>query len=133
MKTLKGICFSLALLLLLISCSPLGFFVVGGAAGVGGYKYYKGGLTVYYKGPYLKVWEATLTALKKMEFEIESTKQDLAHGQVIARQPDNTPVTVTLEYKSTDTTKVVIRVGHLGDKERSLFIKEQIRKILIRQ
>ena len=131
MKNLKMMLLSLALLLPLMSCYPWGFFAAGGAAGIGGYKYYKGGLTVHYKAPYLKVWEATLTALKKMEFEIESAKHGLAHGEIIAKRPDNTPVTINLEYKSAETTKVIIRVGHLGDKEDSLVIKEQIQKILI--
>jgi len=125
--------FSVALLLSLMGCYPWGFLAAGGAAGVGGYKYYKGSLTVLYKGPYLNVWEATLRAFKKMKFEIESAKHDLSSGQVIARQADNTPVTVTLEYKSARTTKAIIRVGLLGDKEGSLVIKEQIQKTLNRQ
>lgn len=132
MKNLKMIHLSLVLLLSLTGCYPWGFFAAGGAAGIGGYKYYKGGLTVHYKAPYLMVWDATLTALKKMEFEIETAEHDLARGQVIAKRADNTPVTINLEYKSDETTKVIIRVGHLGDKESSLDIKEQIQKALLR-
>jgi hypothetical protein len=51
-----------------------------------------------------------------------------SYGRVIARRIDNTPIAITLEYESTETTKAVIRVGR--DKETSLAIKKQIRKTL---
>jgi len=121
--------FCLVLLMGLTSCYPLGFFAAGGAAGVGGYKYYQGGLTVVYQAPYIKVWDATLTTLKKMKLEIESAKHDLTSGQISAKMTDGTYVTVGVKYESPETTHVTIRVG-LGDKDSSLIIKERIQKTL---
>ena len=128
----KSMIFSLGLVLLLCltSCYPLGFFAAGGVAGAGGYKYYKGGITVIYQAPYMKVWETALATLKKMNFRIESAKHDLTSGQITAKMADGTAVTVKITYESPETTQAVIRVG-LGDKENSLIIKEQIQKALI--
>jgi uncharacterized lipoprotein len=129
MKELKNVISFLVALLLLAGCQPLVFFSAGGAAGVMGYKYYKGGLIVVYKAPYMEVWDATLVALKKMKFDVESSENDLASGKITTKQTDNTPVTITLEFESSETTKAIIRVG-LGDKESSIVIKERIQEIL---
>ena len=133
MKKAIVTCFAVTALLCVLSCQPLGFIAAGGVAGAGGYKYYKGGLAVLYQAPYIQVWDATLPALKKMKFEIESAKHDLTYGKISARGADNTLVTVTLKYESTYTTKAIIRVGFLGDSDKgiSLAIKEQIQKTLI--
>jgi hypothetical protein len=48
----------------------------------------------------------------------------------MAKGEDNTPAVVTLEHESDSVTKAVIRVGHLGDKDASLAIKEEIQKAL---
>ena len=129
MKELRNVIFSFVTLLLLAGCQPLVFFSAGGAAGVMGYKYYKGGLIVVYQAPYMEVRDATLVALKKMKFDIESSETDLASGKITAKQTDNTPVTISLEFESPETTKAIIRVG-LGDKESSIVIKERIQEIL---
>jgi len=133
MKKFMVTSFFMALLLCLMGCQALGFLAAGGVAGAGGYKYYKSGLEVLYQSPYIQVWDAALTALKTMKFEIESAKHDLTYGQIDARGPDNTPVVVTLKYESTDTTKAIIKVGFLGDSDKgvSLAIKEQIQKTLM--
>ena len=129
MKELKNVISLLLVLLLLAGCQPLIFFSAGGAAGVMGYKYYKGGLIVVYKAPYAEVWDASIVALKKMGFDVEGSENDLASGEITAKQTDNTPVTITLEFETSETTKATIRVG-LGDKESSVVIKERIQEIL---
>ena len=118
--------------LTLSSCYPLALVAVGGAAGVGGYQYYqdKGVLEARIYHPYRAVWDATLRALEDLGYAIESAQQEPSAGKVMAKGEDNTPVVVTLEYESDSITKAVIRVGHLGDKDASLAIKEQIQKTL---
>jgi len=129
MKKLYNIIIFLAVPLLLSGCQPLILFSAGGAAGIMGYKYYEGGLIIVYQAPYTKVWDATLMALKEMKFEVESSKDNLTSGKITAKRADNTPVVITLEFESPETTKTIIRVG-LGDKDGSIVIKEKIRKIL---
>ena len=114
----------------LASCGGLVLFGAGTAAGIAGYKWYDGALTVIYEAPYIKAWEATLKALKKMELEIKSQKHDLTKGTIKAEMKDKRSVTVSLAYKSAKQTEVEIRVGFFGDKEASDVIQEGIRKEL---
>jgi hypothetical protein len=128
-----GIAFVLLVsVLTLSSCHPLALVAVGGAAGVGGYQYYqdKGVLEVRIYYPYFAVWDATLRALEDMGYVIESAQKEPTAGKVMAKGEDNTPVVVTLEYESEGITKAAIKVGHMGDKDASLAIKEQIQKAL---
>ena len=131
---IKSRWFMLAVLMLVLtSCAPLIFFGAGSAAGVAGYKFYKGALTVVYEAPFADTWDATLTALDNMMIKVDSSSHDLTKGKISATRSDKKPVTVSLEYKSAQKTEAVIRVGMLGDKEASMAIKEEIRKSIIKQ
>jgi len=128
----------LLLCLCLVGCAGLVFFGAGTAAGVAGYKYYKGSLTVVFQSPYLKTWDGTLKALESLNFTIENQKRDLTAGHIDdltaghidAKRADSTPVTISLAYKSAEETEIVIRVGILGDMDASNAVKEEIRRNL---
>jgi len=132
MRNLRIAFVLLVSVLTLSSCHPLALVAVGGAAGVGGYQYYqdKGVLEAHIYHPYSAVWDATLRALEDLGYAIESAQKEPTAGKVMAKGVDTTPVVVTLEYESENTTKAAIRVGHMGDKDASLAIKEQIQKAL---
>ena len=110
--------------------APLVFFGAGTAAGVAGYKYYEGVLSVTYKAPYIDTWEAANRAAKDLRFVVTSAKHDLTEGKITARRADGDRVTISLKYKSANETQVGIRVGTLGDKDASGTIAEQIRREL---
>lgn len=116
--------------LFLAGCGALVVFGVGTAAGVAGYKWYEGALTVIYEAPYIKAWDATLKALEDMELQIQSQKHDLTKGTIKAKLDDDRSLSVSLAYKSAQQTEVVIRVGFFGDKDASDVIQENIRKEL---
>ena len=120
----------LTFFLFLTGCGALVVFGAGTAAGVAGYKWYEGSLTVIYEAPYIKAWDATLKALEKMEAEIQSQKHDLTKGTIKAQLKDKKSVSISLAYKSAQQTEVVIRVGFFGDKNASDVIQENIRKEL---
>ncbi len=117
---------------LMAGCAPLIIFGAGTAAGVAGYKYYQGALTVVFQAPFMKTWDGTLTALGEMQLEIESSDHDLTSGIIRAKRSDKKEVKVSLAYKSAKETEVVIRVGLFGDKEASLAIKDRIAQVLNR-
>ncbi len=117
---------------LMTSCVYLGFFAAGTAAGIGGYKYHNGVLTVVYEAPYMDTWEASLTALREMGLRITKSAHDLTAGIIHAKRVDNKSVTLKVEYKSARETRVGIRVGIFGDEEASKVIKEKIRRVLSR-
>ncbi len=114
------------------SCVYLGFFAAGTAAGIGGYKYRNGVLTVVYEAPYMDTWEASLKALNEMGLRVIKSAHDLTTGVIEAKRVDNKSVTIKVEYKSARETKVGIRVGIFGDEEASNVIKEKIRRVLSR-
>ncbi|MBW1730387.1 MAG: DUF3568 family protein [Deltaproteobacteria bacterium] len=121
-----------ALSIIMTGCVYLGFFAAGTAAGIGGYKYQNGVLTVIYKAPYMDTWNACLSALEEMGLRIEKSAHDLTAGTIQARRVDNKAVSVKVEYKSARETKVAIRVGIFGDEDASNVIKENIRRALVR-
>ncbi|MBW1682637.1 MAG: DUF3568 family protein [Deltaproteobacteria bacterium] len=113
--------------------APVGFFLAGGAAGVAGYKYYQGGLTVVYRAPFMETWDAALAATRKLGMLVERSDHDLTTGKIVVKRADGSPVSISLEYKTAKETQVVIRVGHLGDKEASIAIKDKIRDELFKE
>jgi hypothetical protein len=115
---------------ILSGCAPLIFFGAGTAAGVAGFKYYDGALSVIYQAPYMDTWDAALNALSQMNLKVEKSNHDLNKGEIVARRPDGTGVTISIEYKSPNETQAVIRVGFFGDEAASVAIKEKIREIL---
>jgi hypothetical protein len=115
---------------MLSGCAPLIFFGAGTAAGVAGYKFYDGALNVIYQASYMDTWDAALKALSRMNLKVEKSDHDLKKGEIVAKRPDGTRVTLSIEYKSPNETEAVIRVGFFGDEPASVAIKEKIREIL---
>ena len=115
---------------LLVSCAPLVFFGAGTAAGVAGFKYYQGALTVIYQAPFIETWDGTLKAFEKMNIKVKRSNHDTTSGKIIAKGANGKSIAVSLKYKSANETEAEIRVGYLGDKEASMAIKEGIRKVL---
>ncbi len=113
-------------------CVYLGLFAAGAVAGIAGYKYKNGVLTVIYEAPYMATWDASLKALQEMGLKIEKSEHDLTTGEISALRNDGKTVTLKIEYLTAKTTQVDIRVGTFGDEEASKVIKEKIRTVLIR-
>ncbi|MFC1819906.1 DUF3568 family protein [Thermodesulfobacteriota bacterium] len=130
MTKVRGL-FSILLCFCLANCAPIAF-LAGAAAGVSGYKYYKGSLTVIYQAQYMKTWDASIKAMEEMGFNIEDKKQELSTGKIEARLADNKPVTVSVKYKSSQETEVTIRVGLFGDENASNVIKDKIGSVLFK-
>jgi len=118
------------LLLLLSGCGPLLIFGAGTAAGVSGYKYYAGSLTVTFEAPFEKTWYAGQRALPALEMTITATNQDRTSGTISAKRPDETPVKVKMKYITAQQTEVDIRVGTFGDEEASKAIKAKMLEML---
>jgi len=115
---------------ILSGCAPLIFFGAGTAAGVAGFKYYDGTLNVVYQASYMDTWDAALKALSRMNLKVEKSDHDLKKGEIVARRPDGTRVTLSIEYNSPNETGAMIRVGFFGDEAASVAINEKIRETL---
>jgi hypothetical protein len=109
------------------------FFGAGAVAGIAGYQYHKGALTVIYQASFMETWDSSLKALDQMNIKVQNSAHDTTSGKITATQSDGKEVTVSLKYRTAQETEAVIRVGHLGDKDRSMTIKEEIRRILVKE
>jgi uncharacterized lipoprotein len=123
--------FAILLLICLTGCAPAAF-LVGAAAGVGGYKYYEGALTVIYQAAYENTWNASIKALEQMGIKVKDKERQLTTGKIEASLADDKPVRITVKYKSSSETEVTIRVGLLGDENASNVIKDKIAEVLFR-
>lgn len=124
--------FALLLSLSFSSCVPMAM-VVGAAAGIGGYKYIEGNMTVIFNAPFKNTWQASLDALEGMNLKIENKDHDTTSGKIKARRTDDTVVTVNMEYISADQTQATIKVGFFGDEKESNIIKDKIGEILFKK
>ena len=106
-------------------CAPLAF--IGGAAlGVGGYKYYNGALIVIYKASFNKTWDASVSALENLDYQIYESNKKMTSGTIITTGTLKERIKLSLKYVSLEETEVTIRVGLLGDKAASNKIKDKI-------
>jgi hypothetical protein len=121
----------LLLSLLFSGCVPVAL-VAGAAAGIGGYKYFEGALTVVYNTPFKNTWNASIEAIEGMELKIEGKAHKLSSGKIKARRTDETVVSVSMKYLSSDQTEVTIKVGLFGDEAESNNIKDKIADVLFK-
>ena len=106
--------------------------VVGGAAaaGVGGYAYVKGEVKTTESATLNKAWDATLAAMKDLEYPVISQGKDALSAEVTVRNASDTKITIKLAKAFETTTEIRIRVGTFGDEALSRTILEKIKKHL---
>lgn len=113
----------------LTGCAPVAF--IGGAAlGVGGYKYYNGSLVVIYKTPFDNTWNASISALEDLEYQVYERNRKMTSGKIATTGSINEKIKLSVKYVSLEETEVSIRVGLLGDEVISNKIKDKISDIL---
>ena len=130
MKKIIGV-FLLLLSLIFSGCVPVAL-MAGAAAGIAGYKYIEGSLTVVYNAPFKKTWNASLEALEGMDIKIEDKDHGLSSGKIKARRTDTTAISVSMKYLSSDQTEATIKVGLFGDEKESNVIKDKIAGVLFK-
>ena len=115
--------------IVLTGCAPVAF--IGGAAiGVSGYKYYNSSLIVIYKAPFDKTWDASISALKKLDYQIYESKRKMTSGKIVTTGSLSEKIKLSVRYVSLEETEVTIRVGLLGDEVISGKVKDTISDIM---
>jgi hypothetical protein len=125
---------SLVFALLIGLCAgmvPMGCAVLaaggGGAVGAGGtYAYIKGELKRTYEVGYERAWTATNDAVKKLELEVETTTKDAFFAELKGNMASGEKFSITLEPDKPGMVTVGVRIGLIGDKEKSQRIHEEI-------
>ncbi|MFZ0826827.1 MAG: DUF3568 family protein [Verrucomicrobiia bacterium] len=103
-------------------------FVVGAAAGAGaaGYAWVDGEVKTTEGFSMNQTWDASLAAMKDLQFTVTSQSKDALQGDVEARDASNTSISVKLKYVSNTSTEIRIRVGTFGDENMSRIILNKI-------
>ena len=114
----------------LSGCGAVLLLGAGATAGVLGYKYYDGNLEVNYKASFDKTMDAVSSTFSKQNIRTTFNNREISKGKVTGEKPNKETVTVTVQYVTSEETKVSIRIGHLGDKKEAEAFEQYLRKEL---
>jgi hypothetical protein len=114
-----------SLLLLTNGCF---LFVVGAAAGAGvaGYAYVDGEEKATVSASMNQTWNASLAAMKDLEFPVTDQAKDALEANLTARNASNTNISIKLKNLSNTSTEIRVRVGTFGDEALSRTILNKI-------
>ena len=118
----------LAVLLFASSLQLSGCFAlfVGAAAGAGGMIWAKGKLVQDLNAPLDRAHRAAVAAFKRLELPANVDRKDKLSAKLESLYADGKHVWVDLDYVTKSTTRIEIRVGTLGDENRSREILNEI-------
>ncbi len=108
-------------------CIPL---LVGAAAGAGGIIWVKGKLKQEILEPLDVVHAAAVKGLQKMELPVIVDNKDQLTAKLESEFADRARVWIDLEALTDKSTRIEIRVGTLGDEQRSREILNSIEQYL---
>lgn len=120
----------LCLLVVAMALSLSGCILLVAGAAAGGVVYIKGVAEKTYPHSVENVYNATLAGLKDANIGIYSKGYDATSGSIEAVLADGKKVKITLKAEGDSVTKIGIRIGTWGDKDRSMYIFEKIDKRL---
>ena len=111
-------------------CVPMVLMGVGGAAGVGTYKWVEGTMEKDYPRPMQETYNAALEAAKKLNLKIVNTNYTPTQSHIEALTQDGTRVNVDLIARPNEITTVKIRFGMMGNADWSAYYHRQIMRVL---
>jgi hypothetical protein len=111
-------------------CVPMILMGVGGAAGIGTYKWIEGTMEKDYPRPMQETFSATMEAAKKLNLKISAEQYTPSESKILAATQDGTSVKVELLARPNEITTVKIRFGMMGNADWSAYYHRQIMKIL---
>ncbi|MBF0384628.1 MAG: DUF3568 family protein [Candidatus Omnitrophica bacterium] len=118
--------FLLPLLLIVnTGCIPL---IIGTAVGAGGATYLQGSLGKEYNHPLSETHLAVLRALKNLKLFVKEDELNLNNAKVSFETETGKAGKVSLEALTEEHTKIVIRIGFFGDRDKSYMILNALDK-----
>lgn len=114
---------------LIHGCTPA-LVGLGAGGGFGTYSYIKGELKALYPYPYDRTWNASLTAMERLEINVIRQERDALNGRIKGKRGDGKTVVIKVENKGLEVTEVGVRVGSFGDQEASRKIQQTILNVL---
>lgn len=125
MKRALVVCMALAMTVCLSGC-----ILLVAAAAAGGVAWYMGEGAKTYPHGVKKVYGATLDALEKNSVAVALKSADNVSGLIEGKFADGKDLKVKFEAEGENVTKVKVRVGTMGDKDKTNFIFGQIDRYL---
>jgi hypothetical protein len=128
MKKLKQLIVLLSALFMLSGCAAV-LLGVGAGVGIGTYKYVEGSLSREYPLAFSMAWDATNSALAKLQISTSNSMDEGARGKIEAVRRDGTKVAVLLKDMGQNVTSISVRVGILGDRDAAERIHDEIASV----
>lgn len=110
----------------LMSGCAVALFGAGAGAGVAGATYVMGKLEDEINAPVSKVQRAAVAALKSLELPVDKQRGDKLAAELESETADQKKVWISITSLTSSRSKIVIRVGLLGDEARSRQILQAI-------
>ncbi len=104
--------------------------VLGAAAGAGSVAYVKGRIEKNFDRPVKKVNAATLSALKGLDIFVISDELTTHESEIKGEYDDGKEVKIKIIALTEKSSKITIRVGVLGNEEKSLEVLNAVIKKL---
>jgi hypothetical protein len=119
-----------AALLVIFSLSGCVALALGGAAGAGGVIYVKGQIKDTVNAPIERTYKACQATLDSKKLVILSKSADVASAHIKSKYSDGKEIWIDLEAITSEVCEIRIRVGALGDQDRSIDLLEGIKSRL---
>lgn len=117
----------LIFLCILTSGCAVALLGAGAGAGVAGTTYVMGKLEDEVEAPVSKVQRASVAALKSLDLPVDKERGDKLAAELESETADQKKIWVSIHSLTSSRSKIVIRVGLLGDEARSRQILQAIR------
>jgi hypothetical protein len=101
-------------------------FGAGAGAGVAGATYVMGKLEDEIDAPLSKVRRASVAALKSLDLPVDKDRADKMAAELESETADEKKIWISITALTPSRSKIVIRVGIMGDETRSRRILEAI-------
>ena len=102
------------------------FAVAGSTGAVGTFVWLNGNLTRNYGQPLETAWEGTLHAVRNLKLKVVESKVDGFNGFIRIDTVKGEEIHINLERWTNVETKITVRVGVLGDRNKSERIHREI-------
>ena len=123
-KRVLLVCMEALVMVSIVGCTPK---IVGSDAGV-----YQGGTMFAVSSKDMDaVYQATLQAMDKLELKVSDKMKDVFSAKVTAKSADGKMIVVEIKPTMNNETKYSIKVGTLGNEERSRKIYMEIDNALM--
>ena len=130
MKRLKMFLVLLSVMLFAIELPGCVALLLGGAAGAGSVVYVKGQLKEDMAASVPRVHDASISTLKELNLPIIEDNHDSLSAKIKSKFADGDDVWIQIESVTAESSKITLRVGIMGDENKSRKISNAIHKHL---